>query len=559
MDSPITNLGFVPGQNLSPSRFSDAEIQAAERLVAQYLYDAFPTMDFVKGSALYDIVVRPVAMIYLISRLEWETLRVTQSLSAVIKNPEVSSNEIVDAILSNFQVSRKTGSRAVGSARMVFSKSITQSIPSTLVFRTADGLEFRPSGSYRIISDVNDISDIKLTQSGASQYTAIIPLESVERGAKYQISDGTPLFVSFPSSIFIAASSFGNFIGGSDDETNVDLINRLPEAMSVKNLASVLSISSTIKNRFPDVFDVGVQGSFDPVMTRNSHNLFGIKTGGFVDIYIKTMSGIVSGQIGLSASLYQILDEEGDRPRGTYFITIDKNLFPGHYFVRSIKQDPSSISSFLITSQARDINMVADPGDQTRSNLIPVFTEGVFSKYQYSTIVFEVEYDESLGTTVQDQLQDNLAVVADVAYIPGIADIQNMVSDRQSGVIMADYLVKAVIPCFVRLPIIKVVASAYEKAEEVRLAIYEYINKLKMGDPLKIDEMVMRIRTVPGVHSVSLPISVSGEILCPDGNILDIRSDGDLEIPYRPDLLVIPQNTAFFVELAEIDVEVTIS
>jgi uncharacterized phage protein gp47/JayE len=555
MNSPITSLGFIAGQNLNPSRFSDAEIQSAERLVSQFLLDTFPTMDFAKGSALYDVVVRPTAMIYLISRLEWESLRATQSLKGVIENPEVASAEVVDAILSNFQIKRRVGSSAKGLVRMVFSRNVSQAIQSSVVFRTAEGLEFRPTGSFRLISDVVDQGDIKLQSSGASQFVAIVPVQAVARGSRFQISDGTPLSVSLQSSAFVAASAFGNFSGGGDDETNEDLIARLPEAMSVKNLASRLSISATIKDRFPGVFDVSVQGSFDPAMTRNSHNAFGMKTGGFADIYVKMMSGISTKTVEVVATRVELDTVEKS---ATYSVFVDREIAPGHYFVRSVKQDAASISSLSIVSQIRGVDV--SPGAENQyPNRIPRLVEGAFSRYQTLDTIFKIDYDEDLGSTIEDQLPESINVLADIVFAEGIKEIQGYVSSRDSGMILADYLVRAAIPCFVRLPIIKIKAVSDTSAESVRLAIYEYINKLPMGASLKIDEMVVRIRSVSGVRSVELPITVSGEILCPSGDVLDIRSNGDLSIPYRPEIMVVPQNTTFFIELAEIDIEVTIA
>lgn len=543
--TPITSLGFIPGQNLLPSRFSDAEIQEAELLVSQFLSDTFSTMDFVKGSVLYDQVVRPTSMIYLISRSGWDTLRATQSLSAVLKSPEIASNEIVDSILSNFQIERRIGSFATGRIKVVFSRDTTQSISSASIFRTSDGLEFKPTATFRIIADPKDPLDLKLTSFGVGQYYALVPVQSVERGAKYQISDGIPIFTSIASSFFIATSSFGNFVGGSDDESNEALINRLPEAMSVKNLSSRLSISATIKDRFPDVSDVSVQGAQDPAMSRNSHNVFGIKAGGFVDVYVKTASGILNGQLSTEASLVEIIGSS----KAIYTAKVNKGDFPGHYLVNSVRSSESSISSFFIRSQVKDIDL-----DDGFGNIIPKAVEGVYSCYQQSSVFFEIDYDESLGAVPSDQFSEVITVVLGISYAQGIEDIQSSVSDRQAGVILADYLIKAAIPCFIELPTITIEASSYSAASEVKMAIYNYITALGIGATLKVDEMIMRIRAVPEVKSVRLPITVSGFILCPDGSTLDISSSGDLSIPYRPDLAVVPQNTAFFIELSGINV-----
>jgi hypothetical protein len=550
MAAPITSLGFVPGQNILPSRFSDAEIQAAELFVSQYLTDLFPTMDFVKGSVLYNMVVRPTAMIYLICRSGWDTLRITQSLAAVIKNPELASDEIVNAILSNFQITRRIGSLSTGRVKMVFSKETTQTISTSVVFKTSEGLEFKPSSTFRIISEPKDPMDLKLVNSGVGQYYAIVPVVASSRGADYQIRDGIPLFTSLSSSFFVAASSFGNFVGGSEDETNEALIARLPEAMAVKNLSSRLSISSTLKSAFSDILDVSTQGASSPVMARNSHNLFGVKMGGFADIYIKSASGILNGQVSLAASLVEIVGTT----KAVYLVTVGKDLFPGHYFINSVKSSAESISSYFIQSQVKSLDATDGWG-----NIIPESEEGAYSVYQESAVYFEIDYDSSLGTSPGDQFESSITVAVEVSYVQGIGDIQALVSDREEGIILADYLVKAAVPCFITLPTITVEASSYSKAVEVRRAIYNYITGLSIGDQLRLDEMIVKIKSVGEVKSVKLPISIRGTIFCPKGGTLDISSNGDLSVPYRPDLLVVAQNTTFFIELSDINVAVILS
>src|SRR5438128_571569 len=137
---PIDNLGFVPGQNLSVERFDSAEIAAAEQLLQQYLQDNFPTLNLGTNASLFDLNIRPRAVAYMLSRAEWEALRSTQSLKGVLDRPDLASDAIVDAILSNSLVTRRVGTKATGKVRIDVTTSGSYMVPDTTVFKTPEGL-----------------------------------------------------------------------------------------------------------------------------------------------------------------------------------------------------------------------------------------------------------------------------------------------------------------------------------------------------------------------------------------------------------------------------------
>ena len=45
ISSALTSLGIVPGQNITPASFTDAQIQGAEALVVAFLSEMSPDQD----------------------------------------------------------------------------------------------------------------------------------------------------------------------------------------------------------------------------------------------------------------------------------------------------------------------------------------------------------------------------------------------------------------------------------------------------------------------------------------------------------------------------------
>ena len=549
MSTPITTLGFVPGQNLNDQQFDPEELAAAELLLRQYLVDAFPTLNAFQNSTIYDLVIRPRAVTYMLSRAEWSALRATSSLKGILENPDLAEQAVVDAVLSNNLLVRRMGSRATGRIRVILQKSGTYSISNDVVASTATGQSFAPKESYRVTLVPSEENDIQLQSLADGSFYFLLPVIANTNGLDHQLHDGQQVTFSIPIDGLVVAAAYGNFQGGSDDETNEELIARIPEAQSVKNL----SIRAALRETFPDIMDVSVQGMNGPAMTRNSHNALGLKTGGYSDIYVRTGQTVSVGTVSKTATLIDI-DEDDN---ATYRVILGRDDFPGHYVVRSVLPDLVKIvGSWLILSENKSFENRVDGVDQAigteRPNKIVDVQEACYSRYQTNEILFRVDFDESLGTLPADQFASSMKVSVEVAWMPLIKEIQQFVNDRDRGIMMADQLVKAAVPCFIQLSVLQIEADSGTSTTDIRQAVYSYINGIPMGQKLRADEIVSAIKSVKGVRFVQLPIKITGDIYAPTGAVMEVRGDSSLTIPNRPDLQVVPDNTAFIIEMSDI-------
>lgn len=548
MSTPITDLGFIPGVNLTDALFTDAEILAAEPLVAEWISSRNPTLDLSPASTLYEVMVRPMTEFYLFVRAQADALRQTQSLNVIESNPELASDSVVDALLSNFMISRRQGAKAVGVAKVVVAYDAIYSIANGASFTTPSGLEFVATQNWTIKADAEGDTQLTLYPSG-EQFYFLLPLEAAEVGSQYVIADQVQLTPATPISNFVSATTFGSFRGGSDSETNSELIARIPASLSARNLVSATAIQGVLRERFPSLISVGVAGLSSPALHRGADNIFGIKSGGFADVWVRTGTSLVFSEARVVAQYEADVPLTGDGS-ATYSALVNQDVLPGHYFVSSVRPAGESqmFGSLVITDQVRGIQQ------GVTANRVKTPEIAAYSRYGTTRVFFLVP-----NTIAQPSLPGaptTLSVDVQVAGQSGVAEIQDLILDPQVRPACTDYLVRASVPCFVSLSPIVIRASAAISVDDIRASLFQAVNTLQAGESLNLDDLVHVLRGFSGVTRVELPLRAYGRIFTPTGNILDISSSNALVIPDRGDLQVTPDTCSFILDADSIDVSV---
>lgn len=542
----VDSLSFVPGINLSDLRFTDDELARAEALIAESISARQPSLDLSPSTTIYDLLVRPAAVEYLNNRAMSESIRNTQSLKGVQENPALANDSVVDSILSNYGISRKAGSVATGYVRVNVSRNTTYSIISGQSFTSSNGAQFRTSQSYLALASPSD-GDLLLRASDSQndQFFFLLPVTATTVGVASQVADNVELVPDTSIANFISAYSFGAFVGALDQETNDQLIARIPQALSAKNRVSRSAIASELKDHFSEMLDVSVQGYDDEAMLRGVGGILPIKGGGFADIWVRTSLAPESVSTVLNATMETVVAD-----RGTCSVTVPASAHPGHFFVASIRHadDEGLLGTFVILSQDKTI---AASGHKIKNA-----TQGALSAYQSSVVTFSVDPEEG---QVFPLLGTQFSVTVETIGIPLIKEAQDLIDHPTSRVAGVDYLVRASVPCLVWIPPITVYVQSGAVEEDIRTAVFSYINHVKIGDTLSVDGIVMAIRSVAGVERVSLPIRIMGRVFCPDGSTIDLTSENALVIPNRPDIQVIPETTAFYVSVDDISLNVIVS
>jgi hypothetical protein len=481
---PISTLSFVKGENLNDETFSPSELLAAERVIAQFLTDSFPAIDFYSDSTVYDLIIRPTSVIYLIFRRQLETFRKTMSVKDVEENPELADADVVAAILSNYLITLNSGSSARGVAKIQIASSRSIRLREGLVFSTASGLEFALDQTVVTTTSTNlDTGQVRMIQPDPAieNWVFYAPLTAVQEGSIYNIAGGTQLQISLEITDLSLITANLDFSGGTDGEGFDNLGQLILDSLSARNMVSRSSLFSSIRDQISSLTAVSTQGMGDSLIFRNRNTLIGAPVGGIVDVYIRTSGPPAFVTIEKTATLVS-----GETLK--YEFTIDRDDCPGHYFIRGIRPSGGPyLGSYAVDSKTVRIDTrdTDASGAEVHRNIINQVREGTYSRWQETDVVIEVQpYDPQTLVTPGE-----LQVAVELFYMPYLAEIQDIVSDDGTRVAGTDFLVRGFVPCFLTFSEIRVrVTSASQvSVDSIRAAISSYVHTIPPGSGIRID------------------------------------------------------------------------
>lgn len=257
----MSNLfSTIPG--LQPSQ---DEISEAELFVKQTLEGRFPDLDLREGTGLRDLLIRPTAVAYALLKKANDYYFVQNTIAGVTAE---TPQETVDDILSNWFLTRNTGTYAVISARLYFARQKNVSITTDLSFSPDNTLEF-----YPITPDVYQASNMTY-DSYSNEWYLDVDLQAAETSTSYNISRGSLLYFSNFDPYFLRAEI--NYLAqeATAGETNLEFIARTRDSISTRNLINEPSIASNLQATFNYLKRVVTVGYGDPDMVRDFIQVF---------------------------------------------------------------------------------------------------------------------------------------------------------------------------------------------------------------------------------------------------------------------------------------------
>jgi len=272
---------IIPGLQVSADEIMEAELIATQVLQAQ-----FPDIDLRDGTGLKDLVIRPNATLLALINKAMNYFMIQNTISGV--NDETPT-DIVDAIMSNWFLTRVVGSRSIINARIYFARQKDISIASDVFFS--------PDNTLRFFSATNlSIPSASLSfDSFQNEYYYDVDLTAENGGSTYNISSGSLLYFSTFDPYMLHAEI--NYLkqSATDTETNAQFISRGKNAISTRNLINDPSIISKIQEDFPIIKKVQPIGMGDAEMIRDQVAAYVpsltppyalIHQGGMVDTYL---------------------------------------------------------------------------------------------------------------------------------------------------------------------------------------------------------------------------------------------------------------------------------
>lgn len=530
----------------------DAEsVEQAHAQIRQIVQEYNPSI-YVQNGAIDDVVLHTGGILEAATQDVIEKHDQARSLLKITQDPEVAELGTVDAVLSNFGLTRKEGTQSAGTVTIVLSRLNSVTVARGAVFE-ADGLSFTSDEAYTArttSSAVVSATDRLLVALGGGEYAFTISVTAAENGEAYRLTKGTALVPTNRPQYFVRALAASDFTGGSDQETNTALLARQAEGITAKVLAGRTSMVATLRDQesFSDFIASSIVGMQNQEMLRDKHNVMGISTGGRVDWYIRTQERPQLLSIDAEATLI----EKTSDGRGIWQFEIDRDAAPGFYDVVEIKPTSAEyVGTYEVISDTRGY-------DLSESDSLPDFmpdiadaSEAAYTRFQTAVIKFKDDDTLTADLTVNSSTQDYPVTVR---IMPLIGEIQDWASGLGTHHPAGDVLVKAPVPCFVRLSFTVERKDDTQEPDydSIKNALAEKVNKFGFTGRLPASALTDVVHSYLTEDQYCRAIDMFGTILRPDGTKKLLRSSELLEVPSEPADMVTSRTVGFILTPSDI-------
>jgi hypothetical protein len=270
----------------------EQDLKNADAFLTAFLSENIPDADFSQGSAIRDFVITAVAFMFAYLEKERKTTRDQQSLLALSTlPPDQSVDDAVNALLSNWFITRKDGQTARMTATLHFSAAVDIPLsPATRFYRTTD-LIYVPDAPASFVIPASSLVPTFNADNVVVDYTTTVNLVAQNVGTAYNLPPGRFIQTDQFSPFFTYAEQRSAVNDGKDVESTADLLARAPTAITIRNLVNARSIDTTLREEFAGLERVLSIGFGDPEMMRD-YSQEGVTKlqmhmGGYVDIYVQ--------------------------------------------------------------------------------------------------------------------------------------------------------------------------------------------------------------------------------------------------------------------------------
>jgi uncharacterized phage protein gp47/JayE len=528
------------------------DIAQAENFLKTFLAEEYPSMDLSEGRVLRDLLIRPAAIFHTLNNTNLDVERRSHSLQAINEDPALADDEIVDSVLSNFLITRSVGTKATGQITIIISSNLTTSVQQGTIF-TANGLNYVTAQTFIGVTEADAVisSQQKLiTLRSDGTYAFTIPVEAEAEGSAYQARRNTRFTMNPAPGNLIDTVAAEDFTGGTDTETNEELVGQLAGGVTPSVFSGRAQIDALIHDEVPETVAVSIVGFGDAEMLRDKHNLFEIAYGGKADIWAKTRALPESLSLVVEATLV-------DAATKLFQFNVGRDEAPGFYLIEGVfpEDAPENYGTLEITGETRSLDLSQDSNEFVPN--VANIVEGAYSRYQTSIVQFKAPDVDVTGMT---EGSSKVTFRVNILYLPDIKTLQEKAVDRNSRNPQADYLVRAPVPAFVALNL-KVQYPASSEAPEastIKQAIVDRVNGLGFETgQLPASIIHDAVHNVAGNNVIVVsPLDFFCQIRRPDGTIITIRDADGITVPNEPALGVTSRTTIFFLEMDSVDVAI---
>lgn len=523
--------------------------QLLDRLVTQ-LQELNPSLDLKRG-VFKDTVAYYHAVLEASIRTSLRRYQSARSLQQIQANPTIADNEVVNDVLSNWGITRRVGTKAIGTVTIELSQARSVVIPLNFVFEASGRryLATRTFTSRAVESQVSSEADRLLQSLSNGNYAFTIEVEAAEVGPAYKLSAGNIIVPNRTIVNYVTSYANSTFSDGIGTETNEELLQQLQLGIAAKTLSNRTNMRSFLRSipAFDSITNQSIIGYGDAEMLRDRHTVFPISYGGRVDWYIR-------GQVPLQRTrlLVTAVCVEVSNTNSTWQFAVAKNDAPGFYEITKIRRiaDEGLNSGFEPSSDVRS-------NDLTESGFLPdiaTAAEGAYSAFQAAVIRFIDTAAAVTGLGIGQTAQ----YFCDVVGTPLIREVQELLGSRDVRSYAADVLVKAPIPCFVEvtLTINKAAGDVAPSIAAVQTAVVDIINNTDFIGRLDGSRIIEAVHGFLQDNLSVTDLDLFGRIRNPDGTMQYLRDSDSLIIPDQPAKMVTAKTVQFFTEISKVTVNI---
>lgn len=520
-----------------------AKIESVVTTLTQLVQERHPEIEITRG-VFHDLVLYFNGLLNTAVQENVDRVLQSKSLLAITQDPTLADTDLVDQVLSNYNIARDNGTPATGVITLIFNLPTRTAITTAGGF-TANSVTFVATDNFTVLppgSSPSSSTDRVMVPVGDGTYTANITVTATTVGAAGNIKRYTKMLPNFVPNNVLGIFATSDFISGRNPLTNEEYITKLSAGLAAKTVGSRKSYEAFIRNQtaFKNTLHLSILGCGDAEQQRDQHSLFPISGGGKVDIYAQTNSHAQTTDHVLDAVFIR------QSPNGGIWqVTLTRDTAPGFYEISRVSK-PTDITSngYAVVNDVRG----ADLASSTFVPDIQRLPESAYTRYQTAVIQFE-DTDTPVGPLVPNESTAKYAVTT--VGLPLIGEMSDVMTDHAVRPRGTDVLVKAAVPCFTKIAFqVRTEVNAQlddTTISAIKAAIVAAVAKVGFSGQLHASLITGAAQSfLTGRQAIS-EVDMFGRIRRPDGSVAFIRDSAVLTVPNDPARLVTGRTVAFLV------------
>lgn len=491
------------------------KLESTAKFIRTYIQNKFPSLNVSILSAVYDLVIKPGAKVYVYMEEALETVRKSLFLSEMknIEDPE-TQKAAYDNFASNYFVTRNKGKKAVATLVVTVGTWKTYTLLGSTSF-SVGGLSFYPYNRATQVIRAEALAEVS-DGAGGIVYEFQVMVEAEAIGSQYTAEANSDWNTTWAESAILKIKNPSPVDSGVNEEENQDMVTRIEHSMTVKNMVNDRSIGFHLRERFPQIINYLAIGHLDRELFRelievNTAAIPGpinVRIGGMVDLYVYT--GIrKSMEIRKDNSIFVVPDGEGGYnvkfylPEEIFFEFRDIKI-KGKSYIEESGSDRAYIGREFVQSDAPMYIMTLQ---EKPFYELPALQAG-------SLFELETEINDIIATSPTEEVLIAEEATYVVDYAPSVQEISKFVTslDQNERVILANYLVRGLTPCYVSCTLkIRLQDNAVVAAADMESFAAEFIQNIT--DPVfNVGDLVDKLKDNFPISRISLPVDINYRI-----------------------------------------------